>query len=123
MAEEHIEVRTNQFKSVPPLDAPAESQTREPGPEQPQFPERRPSEIVMWFVVIPGLVIIFAGSLGIIGLSFYFRSEVGLLAPLRVSFWLFVWLEKDMWLNRFLGLHVTPSPSRILWALLYSCCG
>jgi hypothetical protein len=105
----------------PPLAPPTSRQVTAGLPPQPLSPGRfqvpepsRPrSEVenfVRWSL---GVFMIVACGWGLLFFGWWFTGKplLGLAAAAVISQGLFLWLEQDFWLSRFMGLHIAPNSS------------
>lgn len=105
--------------TLPPEVTAVESNGTAPHPAATSPAAPPTSELMMLVRWLLGFVLIFVCGWGILGLEFYFtrRFDTSFLLTAVVSLGLFLFLEHDLWLSRFMGLYVTEHSSALLSSL------
>jgi len=127
MAEEHRPTPPpNPIAAGTPLAPPTSRQVTAGLPPEPLHthikvpePSRPRSELENFARWVVGVFLILASGWGLLFLGWWItgKSEFGVLAAAVTSLGLFLWLEQDFWLSRFLGLHISPKSSPVKSAI------
>jgi len=128
MAEEHRPTPPpNPVAAGTPLAPPTSRQVTaglppEPLPQtrfQVPAPSRRRSELENFCRWVLGVFLIVACGWGLIFFGYWITGnpELGPLVSGVISLGLFLWIEQDFWLSRFMGLHIAPNSSPLKSAI------
>jgi hypothetical protein len=82
-------------------------------------PSRPRSELENFGRWVIGVFLIVACGWGLLFFGWWVtgRTELGLVVSVIISLGLFLWLEQDFWLSRFMGLHISPNSSPLKSAI------